>query len=1021
MVTWSRNAETDIVRYEVRYGQSSGNYTRTVNAGNNTSALVGDLEAGVTYYLTVVAVNEAGLESEPSAEISYAEPLDPASLVPQAGWTLRYTDSQELDQYAANKAFDGNSGTFWHTRWTGGSSPPPHEIQIDLGAIHPIKGFRYLPRQDSYPVGNIAQYQFFVSLDGGTWGEPVASGTFSSGSAEKQITFANQNARYVRLVCVSEENGGPDAAVAELNLLQGDPIDLPQNQVPIAESKSVVLAEDSSAPVLLVATDPDGDAMGYTVVSGPARGALSGIAPDLTYTPGVNFTGADSFTFKAHDRGGESNIATVSITVTPVNDPPVAQSKSFATTEDTAASVTLSATDAEGSPLTYSVLSSPAKGELSGTAPNLIYTPTANQHGADSFTYRVTDGAAYSNTATVTIAITPVNDAPVAVSKSITVVSGQVSAVSLTASDAEGGALTYSIVSAPAHGVLSGAAPNLNYTATAGYTGVDSFTFRANDGSANSNVATVSVTITPTSDGGEIISSRGWSLRYVDSEETPSYQATRAFDGNPDTFWHTRFTSGATPQPHEIQIDLGGLHQVRGFRYLPRQDSSLIGNIGVYQFHTSMDGVNWGSPAASGTFDSGRDVKEISFAARNARYIRLVALSEVNGTMHANVAELLLLGSAISNSAPVAEDAAFAANRNKSCPVSLAASDPDGDPLTFSVTEGPSHGSLGGTPPSLVYQPAAGFTGEDSFTYTASDGHLSAQAVVIIRVSGGSGGGNKAPVFNKDPIRAASATEREDYSGESLAGIAEDPDKGDAIRFSKVSGPAWLEVASNGKLSGAPPEGSSGVHRFQVTVTDKAGASAEAELIIEVGGSELPLPWSMEALGDSSARPGDAVRLASGALRISGAGKLAGSSDSGTFVWQKLSGDGQIVVRVTSLEQAGPNSRAGIMIRDSLSAKSPHAFFGINGDGGFRQMSRKRQGASLDSKKAGKAALPDAWLKLVRSGDTVTTFKSGDGVDWRRVGSASVNLGKTCYVGLIVSGGNGRETDAVFCEVRIKP
>ena len=163
------------------------------------------------------------------------------------------------------------------------------------------------------------------------------------------------------------------------------------------------------------------------------------------------------------------------------------------------------------------------------------------------------------------------------------------------------------------------------------------------------------------------------------------------------------------------------------------------------------------------------------------------------------------------------------------------------------------------------------------------------------------------------------------------------------------------------------------------------------------------------------------MRLDSGALRVSGSGKLTGASDSGTFVWQKLTGDGQIVARISSLARAGSETRAGVMIRDSLSAKSPHVFFGINDDASCRQIVRQRQGGPQRSEKAGKSGIPDVWLKLVRSGDTVTTFKSDDGENWRRVGSDSVKLGRTCYVGLIVSGGDGREADAVFRDVRIKP
>src|SRR5204863_2768227 len=109
-----------------------------------------------------------------------------------------------------------------------------------------------------------------------------------------------------------------------------------------------------------------------------------------------------------------SNLATVSITVNAVNDAPVASSQAVITDEDTAKVITLGASDVEGSPLTYAIGTGPAHGTLSGTAPNLTYTPAANYNGPDSFTFKAEDGELVWNIAIVTIMITAVNDAPVA-------------------------------------------------------------------------------------------------------------------------------------------------------------------------------------------------------------------------------------------------------------------------------------------------------------------------------------------------------------------------------------------------------------------------------------------------------------------------------------------------------------------------------------------------------------------------------------------------------------------------------
>src|SRR5205814_7626912 len=125
----------------------------------------------------------------------------------------------------------------------------------------------------------------------------------------------------------------------------------------------------------------------YTIVAGPAHGTLSGTAPALTYTPAANYNGPDSFTFKANDGSLDSNIATVTITIAAVNDAPVAVDQAVTTDEDTAKAITLSATDVEGSPLTYAIVTGPAHGALTGVAPALTYTPAANYNGIDSFTF----------------------------------------------------------------------------------------------------------------------------------------------------------------------------------------------------------------------------------------------------------------------------------------------------------------------------------------------------------------------------------------------------------------------------------------------------------------------------------------------------------------------------------------------------------------------------------------------------------------------------------------------------------
>ena len=141
--------------------------------------------------------------------------------VPNTNWKLKFVDSEELvgaDGRGVN-AFDGATGTIWHTQWFDASPPPPHEIQINLGSSANLNGFVYVPRQDVSPNGLIGQYEFYVSTDGVNWGSPVATGTFANDRTNKQVSFTSTTGQYVRLRALSEVNGNPWTSMAELQLL----------------------------------------------------------------------------------------------------------------------------------------------------------------------------------------------------------------------------------------------------------------------------------------------------------------------------------------------------------------------------------------------------------------------------------------------------------------------------------------------------------------------------------------------------------------------------------------------------------------------------------------------------------------------------------------------------------------------------------------------------------------------------------------------------------------------------------
>ena len=146
-----------------------------------------------------------------------------AQLIPQTQLSVAGVDSEQSAVYAASKSIDGNAKTMWHTQWSPTVAPFPHQLTLRLASSYIVTGLRYLPRQDGSLYGIITAYAVYVSTDGVTWGTPVASGTWPGTSAQKEISFAGKEGRYVRLVATAAASTakyrGTYTSAAEINLL----------------------------------------------------------------------------------------------------------------------------------------------------------------------------------------------------------------------------------------------------------------------------------------------------------------------------------------------------------------------------------------------------------------------------------------------------------------------------------------------------------------------------------------------------------------------------------------------------------------------------------------------------------------------------------------------------------------------------------------------------------------------------------------------------------------------------------
>jgi hypothetical protein len=239
-------------------------------------------------------------------------------------------------------------------------------------------------------------------------------------------------------------------------------------QPPVASNQSVTTPEDTPLNITLTAADPEGNPLTYSVISGPSHGTVSGSPPILVYSPDANYNGPDSFTFTANDGLLDSNIATVSIAVALVNDPPIlSQIGNKEIAEGQLIQILLSATDPDGDTLFYTASDLPTGSTFDASTEAFSWTPDYAQAGSYRVLFTVTDNGTplASDSETITITVGNVNRPPIlnpignkATSEGDPVV------FTVTAIDPDGNDLTYSAGNLPAGAVFDSSSQTFTWT-----------------------------------------------------------------------------------------------------------------------------------------------------------------------------------------------------------------------------------------------------------------------------------------------------------------------------------------------------------------------------------------------------------------------------------------------------------------------------------------------------------------------------------------------------------------------------
>ena len=739
----------------------------------------------------------------------------------------------------------------------------------------------------------------------------------------------------------------------------------PVNDAPVADPQSVTTAEDESISIVLGGFDVDDTVLSFVVLDPPTKGILFGTAPNLTYTPNNDANGPDSFTFKINDGELDSNIATISISITPVNDPPTASTQSISVDEDTSISITLSGTDDDLDALSFTISNPPNNGVLSGVAPSLTYVPNPNYNGPDSFEFVSNDGQENSASALISITVNPINDQPMAMADQADTQEDTSVIIKVLSNDQDidGDELSVvAITSLPTRGTaLINGDNTITYVPQDNHNGLDSFVYKISDGHGGENTATVSVDIGATNDGPVAIDdpisvSEDGSITInvvsndvdVDNDAlvisattvpssgtiTNNGDGTISYSPNPnyhgtDTFQYT-ISDGHEFDDAVVSITINPVNDAPisyndGFGV--NEDGTLVISApGILANDVDVDSALLSAVMVSSTTSGDLTLdSDGSFVySPNPNYHGTDSFTYVtnDGQTNSIPATVAITINPV-NDAPVAVD--DVTTTQEDIPLEILAlslvgndQDMDLDALTITSTQSPINGLVAMDGNTITFTPTANFEGNASFEYVLSDGFLTDVGLATINVT---------PV-NDVPVIASIASQTIPELTTLTIPVAANDVDGDLLTFDLIGEPSGMSISEAGTISWLPNESQGpGSYTFDVTASDGTLDDSQSVTVIV---NEVNANPSLNAVTSQSISVGDTATFTASAtdmdvpsqtLVYSLNGAPADAiidANTGEFSWQ------------TSVSDGGQTYNFQVSVSDGVSATSTNVSITVN-------------------------------------------------------------------------------------------